>query len=751
MFRVVLQSGYGMTTMILTAVVAIGLAVWFYRGATSHLSHVKRWTLLGLRVAAVVLVLLLLFRPEVQYTKTVETRPGLVILLDRSASMQVADDVSGRSRFDLAREAIRQWDATLGDDFDISIASFSVPMQRLAAIDELQTLSPDGKATSLERAVRLSDRVFSSECEPRAVILVSDGIHNATKSPSQAAESSKVPIHTVGVGGSLSGEGFGRDVRLVSLDMPQRLILNNLAKATGTVEATGLGGRIVTAVLERDGKVVGQQELALDDRPGLQNVTFEFRPDEKGRHTYTVRIESPGDERIVENNARSAVAQTVESGLRVFYIEKLRPEYGALVGRFLSKDPDVEFYALALSKPNVFESRSNIPGMKLDTIPKNKEAFDTFDVFLIGDLDSSYLSTEQQEWIVQRVRDGGGLVMLGGYHSLGPGGYEKTPLGRILPVELGSRDIGQITTEFLPELTPEGTRHPIFANITEFFPTATGPPKQPGLPNLIGCTRVGVAKAGASVLAVCPVEEKKPPVLAIGRLDKGRVAVFTGDTTRKWQQGPHVAGQESPYLRFWGQTVRWLAGRDEALAAGAGLTLSTDKSVYQPGEKVTLSAVVRDKEGKGVSKAAPAATIELPDGEESSASVAFEPIPGPPGRYRGTFESEQSGRHTIRASVQLDGETVQAEPVTIDVGRPSLEFERLAMDEEMLRSIAEASGGRYVHISTADYLIDSLDRAVRAETEQMELRLYSPLLFWILFVVFLSAEWYLRLRVARLS
>ncbi|MGD9128370.1 MAG: glutamine amidotransferase, partial [Planctomycetia bacterium] len=379
----------------------------------------------------------------------------------------------------------------------------------------------------------------------------------------------------------------------------------------------------------------------------------------------------------------------------------------------------------------------------------DKATLDTFDVFIIGDLDSSYLSAEQQQRIVERVQGGAGLIMLGGYHSLGPGGYEKTTLGQILPVQLGPRDIGQITESFLPELTPEGVRHPIFANITNYFPTTTGGPKIPGLPNLEGCTRVGEAKPGASTLALCPADEKKPPVLVVGRVDEGRVAVFTGDTTRNWQQGPHVVGQESPYLRFWGQTIRWLAGRDEALVAEAGLTLETDKSIYQPGETVTLTAVVRDKEGKGVSKTSPTATIKQPTDDPKQLSLS--PAPGPAGRYRATFEPEQSGKHTIRASVSLDDQTLEAEPVTIEVGRPSLEFEQLALDEKMLRAIAEASDGRYVHLSTADYLIDSLDRSARAETEQLELRLYYPTLFWILFVLLLTTEWFLRLRIARLS
>ena len=45
--------------------------------------------------------------------------------------------------------------------------------------------------------------------------------------------------------------------------------------------------------------------------------------------------------------------------------------------------------------------------------------------------------------ILKRVRAGAGLVMLGGYHSLGPGGYAGTPLAAALPVELGDRQIGQ--------------------------------------------------------------------------------------------------------------------------------------------------------------------------------------------------------------------------------------------------------------------------------------------------------------------
>ena len=205
----------------------------------------------------------------------------------------------------------------------------------------------------------------------------------------------------------------------------------------------------------------------------------------------------------------------------MLYIEgTLRAEYGALVDRFLAKDPDLEFYALVQTKPNVFLSRTNMHDIKLTAIPKEAEIINKFDVFIFGDLDSSYIRPEQQELIVKRIRDGAGLIMLGGYHSLGPGGYAGTPLGQALPLLLGGREIGQATDPFLPTLTPEGARHPIFANIAGFFPTAQGEPKMPGLPLFDGCTHVEAARPSATVLATFPAKKTRCPCWPCSRWTK---------------------------------------------------------------------------------------------------------------------------------------------------------------------------------------------------------------------------------------
>jgi uncharacterized membrane protein len=457
---------------------------------------------------------------------------------------------------------------------------------------------------------------------------------------------------------------------------------------------------------------------------------------------YTVRVPPLSEEKIIENNRRSAVSTVVEAGIRVLYLEgTLRGEYGALVDRFLAKDPDLEFYALVQTRPNVFSNRTNMSGLKFVAIPNDQETIDKFDVFILGDIDSSYFRPEQQRMFLKRIRTGAGLVTLGGYHSLGPGGYTGSPLGDALPVRLGGREIGQCTEPFLPTLTPEGLRHPIFANIGPFFPTGQGEAKSAGLPPLDGCTRVEAARPGASVLAVLPAE-KSMPVLAVQPLDRGRVAIFTGDTTRKWQQGPTALGQDSPFLRFWGQMVRWLAGRAETVEARAGIEASTDKAYYEPGETIQIAAVVRDKQGQGSNNAQVTATVKGPG--EKSDQIALSAVAGPGGHFGGAYEPRAAGPYEITVEARLGELNLTAEKIPVEVGRANLEFEKLDLDEKMLDRIATETHGRYVPLASADYLLEQLDRSEKKKTVEVEQPLYWPPGFWAIFVGLLTTEWILR-------
>ena len=238
-------------------------------------------------------------------------------------------------------------------------------------------------------------------------MLFSDGIHNAAGDPVLAARKLGVVVHAIGVGNSLRNSPSYRDARVADLECPEQLPVNNRARITAHVSQAGLGGQVVKAILEEDGKPLDQAEIVLRDGDAPQEVAFQFVPTVKGRHAYTVRIPPVPDEKIAQNNLRSAVVQVVDSKIRVLYLEgTLRAEYGAIVQRFLSRDPDLEFCALIQTRPNVFVQRTNMVGLTLSGLPADAATLEKFDVILLGDLDSSYWKPEPMELLVQRVRGG---------------------------------------------------------------------------------------------------------------------------------------------------------------------------------------------------------------------------------------------------------------------------------------------------------------------------------------------------------
>ncbi len=739
MFRLSLEQGHSLAVMLAVTAVALVLTLRFYGPTLRDLTRRRRLLLCGLRTFAIVLVVLLLFRPVFSLQTDVRQKRVVVLLLDASASMATTDDASGRSRFDLARARVTDWHGRLHQDFDLRLLTFAGSATPVARPDDLAGLQPTGEATSLVRALRAAGE-SAPRADVEAVFLLSDGVHNAAGDPVATARSLGVVVHAVGAGNSLRDSPSYRDVQVTGIECPPELVINNRARVTATVDSLGLAGRVVEVLLDEDGKRVGRAELTLTSAGAGQPVAFEFLPAAKGRHTYTARVPVLAEEKIDQNNQRSTSARVVDARIRVLYVEgALRAEYGAIVDRFLSKDPDVEFCALVQTRRNVFVQRTNISGLRLAAIPTEETVLEKFNVIVLGDLDSSHLRG-RMEALVRRVRDGAGLVMLGGYNSLGPGGYGGSPLEAILPVLVGGPDVGQAPEPFLPVLTPEGRAHPIFAGIARFFPTKTGEPEAKGLPPLDGCVKVAGARPGATVLALHP---GGGPVLAVQPAGKGLTAVFTGDTTRNWQQGPWALEQESPFLRFWGQLVRWLAARTDSVRGEAGVLAQTDRSWYEPDAPVALSAVVRDKEGEGVRQAQVAARIKKPFGQDDTLPLTAADAAG---NYRAAYEPKRPGRYEITVTATWGDTQVEAEKLVIEVGRPNLEYDRLDLDDKTLARIAEAAGGRYAHVSTADRLIEDLDRKERRRRIYLEQRLYFPPLYWALVVGALALEWGLRKR-----
>ena len=125
MFKLTLEQGYSVTTMLAVAAAAIALSAIFYYRAFGALRRGQWQALLVLRILTILIVVLLLFKPVLSYHRDLKQQPALVFVLDASSSMSIADDASGVPRFNQARQQVEAWWDKLQGDFNLHLIEFS--------------------------------------------------------------------------------------------------------------------------------------------------------------------------------------------------------------------------------------------------------------------------------------------------------------------------------------------------------------------------------------------------------------------------------------------------------------------------------------------------------------------------------------------------------------------------------------------------------------------------------------------------
>ena len=740
------DTGTGLALLILLALASAVWVFFFYLRVYTDLGRLPMGVLLAMRVAAILVLVLLIFKPLLSYEERLEHRTDLYILIDSSRSMSVSDWPDTPNRLAMAATQVQEYLGRLAAAFNVKLYTFDTRAREAKAGEWPK---PVGDATNLTRGLK-DVLAAARRADTGAVILMSDGLHNAGGSVvDEITAQGSPPIYTVGVGTDLTAQSGYQDISIENVRAPDESVVNNIAQITVDVDAVGLADRSVQVELREADKLIASEDLRLDARPGGQAVTLLVTPDRTGRHTYTVRIPPDPAERRAENNTRDVHLLVTDPKIRVLYIEGVvRPEYKPLKS-LLETDPNVELLALVQVRKGEFLQAGSMKGVTLAGFPQTIEDMRKFDVYLIGDVDRSYFSAPQLANLKTAISEGRGLVMIGGYNSFGPGGYEGTPMEEILPVLVGPRTIGQETTPFVLKLTPEGAAHPILFGTKDFFQYQQETPRE-RLPQLKGCTILAGAKPGALVLAVHPERTGAAGpliVLAVQQYGSGRTAAFAADTTYQWYLPFRAVGRESPYVKFWSQMVRWLANKEvKEHGTEPGVDLLVRKPFYNPGEKPMIRAKVRAEEGRATNYADVVGVLLGPGDDRKTFSLPL--APGGVGLYEAELDAPDPGQYKVVVEAKKEGKRLGLDETEFSVGRPNQEFDRLSIDRGLLKALAQATGGEYYEPASFGDLVQNLRNRTITEDIHRELGIHTvPGLFAILFGVFLAlvtAEWLIR-------
>ena len=769
MFRFSFYPLFGSYLFVFVVVAGLSLLFLTHRPHGERLPGWGRQILLLLRFLTLLLFLFALLRPTLVYTETRRLASTLHILLDQSESMSRPDEIGGNTRFSVAKEALltshpelkrlQQRAEVLVSAFDATL----YPLQLQNGIVEGLLLDPRGKETAIGAAL---DAVRERSAGKRllGVVLLTDGTQRTRPprdiQPEAAAaryRDAQIPLYAVRFG-QPSGVAEIQDIAVVDLQANDQVFVKNGLVVSGSVRISGYVDQpIPVQLLFEDAAGVMNQvaEITLQAKENGQLVPFRltYAPQQVGYFKYTVRAEPQPKELTDTNNVESNFVRVVDGGLNVLFLKgNYRFEQRFLVGSLdASADINVDYLPIRVGKIAVGGGRSSGTAQsRLDAATRDRASWvedyfmpGKYNVFILDDLDARIFKPEELQALADRVREGAGLIMFGGHHAFGAGGYADTPLAAVSPVELRSIDRQSLDGPIRQDIHWPGPIQMIPMRPDYVLRLDPQPTKNQEiwreLPPLDGANRFGNLKGGATVLAKGPQDQ---PLLVSQLFGLGRVLAFAGDSTYRWPLGGFI----EEHKKFWRQVVLWLAKMEDIAEGDCWITV--DNVRLFPGETAKFRVYMRGTEGEVIRGVQATASVIKPD-----SSVEEVPLVDEGGTPTGSFWSTTfPGDYTVKVdAVQApalpEGQVRQATARFMVVNR-NLELDNPVAYPRLLDNLATMTGGKSIAPEQLPSLLAELAKKTDEFVERRETKqsLYDSWGLFVPLLVLMASEWFLRKR-----
>ena len=217
-------SPIGLPALAAVAVLLVALTIWTYTGHPNA-SRRRILIVLALRLAALVVALLTALRPSLGVQEDPKLPSVLVIGVDTSESMKVADELGGQKRLDAVHATLKKCQPLLDElasEQNVSIFTykFSTSDFNEASSKYSPDNLPDGKSSDYGTFLNKTFDRWQGERFMRGFLLIGDGADNGEKF-SAIAEAAKwgrrgVPVNTFVVG-SQDSNPDAKDIAVTSV------------------------------------------------------------------------------------------------------------------------------------------------------------------------------------------------------------------------------------------------------------------------------------------------------------------------------------------------------------------------------------------------------------------------------------------------------------------------------------------------------------------------------------------------------
>lgn len=782
---------HGWSAVLTVGVVAAACyaVIWLYRNERGNASGRWRGALAGLRLIVLGVLLVIWLEPTLVRYLHRRVDAYTLVLVDRSASMQIEDEplrgtaseggperVISRSEWSRRFLMAENWAALrrLAERNAVKFVAFGDSAEALATIpqggresetpedaeaDPLARVAwpePTAPATDIGQAVRWA--IESLAGAPVAgIVLISDGVITRgedVESLSAFLRQRGIGVYAVGVGDPTPQ----KNARIVELTAPRNVFVDDPFEIVARAEAEGLEGQVLVAELyersereasEGPGRLVATQRASISADGEVPLLRFQRRVPQPASLTYVLRLVPQPGEWVTQDNEATTVVRVQDNRLRVLIVAGAPGWEYRLLTRLLERDRtiDVSCWLQSAERRAVRDGNTVI-----DHLPRRPEEIYEYDVIVLLDPDPREFDAGLCETLARWVTEHGGGLFFQASRKYSPAflrSAASAALREVLPVEVDPayadlvfNSLGAYQQTAWPVLVPErALDHPLVQQADD---AAT---------NAAVWARLGEVYwhyplVRAKPLAVVLMEHANPQMrsadgphvlYAAQYAGAGRTAFLAFDGTWRWRRFG-----EGYHARFWISAVRYLAA-GRLLGGESRGVIRFDRDPCELGGSVRVSARLLDANYQPMRAPRVQAVWRTPDGE--SEPFVLHAVVDRPGWYEATYVPRALGLHEIR--VALSGGP-QKPPVELrgrlSVTPPNIELARARMDREALEELAGATpGGRYFSTAEAPALLE----AIPARQEELVIP-SAPVPLWdrgwvlALLVAALGCEWAVR-------
>jgi uncharacterized membrane protein len=729
--------------------VLLPLSLWFFWTSLSRInSPIRKATLFALRVAAFILLTLVLLQPELEFRKTNSMRNSIAVLLDNSKSLSIKTFPEEKPRMDLVIDTLMAGQQTLEnwrEDFNLDFFLVSDHIQAIGKDDIAKhyRASAQGIATDFTKVFAELQKRYEGK-SLQGVVLFSDGA-DLTQEVGQVDQQLvkvlagfKGPVHALQTG---TNEQF-KDLAIEDLYAADFGFIQQPVNLSVTIDATSIGNKNIPLLLKEGDNVLVSKMLEVREGQKRYQVEMSFTPTSLGQRIYSLSLPIFSGESITSNNRWDFMVNVIRDRIRVLLLNG-RPTWDArFLREVLINNPKVDLLSFFILRNLGDEVSAPTAELSLIPFPSNllfSEYLDSFDLVIFQNFRfTPFIDKKNLDNIKDYVHGGGAFLMVGGDLSFQGGGYGRTAIEDILPVVLLGEDKTFLKKDFQAVIQEKFSNHPILR--LEKDPVVNREIWQ-SLPILNGVNTGIKPMKGAQVLLNF-VDGKKGgvsyPGMVAEKKGKGRSMILASDSSWNWNfRRVGDGGSGRYYQKFWNNVLAWLTGDPETRK----LQIETDKEKYFEDERVLIKLKVLDDFYNPAPKQKLSLIIhqgknmirkkELVTDDKGHAVHEF--LPGDQGFYSARVE-------WIREQGKLD------EEVNFGVFSETAEFQRPLVNSDLMKKIAEITGGQHRILQAGSNLaglpIENPEVKIQAKTKSLSL--WDSWWSYGLILLFLFSDWYLR-------